>query len=252
MCSLFIGNSIITLENIDSTNNYAAELLKNTSTVEGTVVFAHEQFAGKGQRGNTWQSEKGKNLTFSILLFPKHIAADEQFLLNKAIALGIYDFLKNELEEQTAIKIKWPNDILVDNKKIAGILIENSLRNNTIQSSIVGIGFNLNQVFFENIPQAISLQQFTKKSYEVMDTLKTLCQFMEYRYLQLKTKYLQKINGDYLEALYRLNESHHFLFKNEIIKATIRGVSREGKLMLEKSDLKQLECNFKEVSFVYS
>ena len=140
---LFIGNNIISLEEVDSTNRYLKDyLLKDNNTIEGLVVVATNQHSGRGQKGNTWQSEQGKNLTFSIFIKP-NIQVQAQFLISKAISLGIVDFLNDVgLSE---LKIKWPNDIFCKDKKIARILIENTLKGNNVSNSIIGIGLNVNQ-----------------------------------------------------------------------------------------------------------
>ena len=121
MYSLFLGQKIIELSSVDSTNNYLIDLSQNISLVEGTVVIANEQTAGKGQRNNSWSSETGKSLCISILLMPK-LDVNQQFLFNKFIALSLCQALNNY---SLTAKIKWPNDILIGSKKVAGILIEN-------------------------------------------------------------------------------------------------------------------------------
>ncbi|MCM1020641.1 MAG: biotin--[acetyl-CoA-carboxylase] ligase [Muribaculum sp.] len=148
----------IWLDEVDSTSNYLARNLA-ADTPQWTVVAAHCQTAGRGQRGNSWEAEQGKNLTFSLLLHPRGIEACEQFRISQAVSLGIVDTLRPLLPGRE-VKIKWPNDIYVGNSKICGILIENSLSGKTISHSIAGIGINVNQRrFLSNAPNPVSMIQ---------------------------------------------------------------------------------------------
>ena len=140
MDCLFVGQRIIELSSVDSTNNYLIDLSQRTSLVEGTIVIAKKQTAGRGQRNNIWSSESDKSLCISLLLKPK-LDITQQFLFNKFIALSLCQALN---KYSLTTKIKWPNDILIDRKKVAGILIENSIRAGKIEKSVVGIGVNIN------------------------------------------------------------------------------------------------------------
>ena len=144
------GNSVIHLTSVDSTNKYAATLLRKENIPEGTVILADVQTHGKGQGGNTWLSDKDLNLLFSLILKPDFLPAYKQFYLSMSIASGIHDCMAD-----LGIRswIKWPNDILIQDKKVAGILIENTIQFQNIQTSIVGIGLNVNQVTFQVIFQ---------------------------------------------------------------------------------------------------
>src|SRR5687768_10725094 len=135
MPPLFIGSTTIELASVDSTNNFAKDLLRSEKPLEGTLIFAHEQSQGRGQKGNSWISEKDKNLTLSIILYPHFLEAEKQFFLNMAISLAVKDFCESFLDKE--IKIKWPNDIYHHNQKLGGILIENTISGNKIASSIV-------------------------------------------------------------------------------------------------------------------
>lgn len=142
---MIIGSKIVFIKNLPSTNTYAVSLLKEGDIPEGTIIYTNFQASGRGQMGNTWESEDGKNLLISIIIFPKMIKPAKQFIISKTVSLGIYDFLRRHINN---VLIKWPNDIYVNNDKIAGILIENSLLNDEIESTIVGIGINVNQQKF--------------------------------------------------------------------------------------------------------
>ena len=132
--------NIIKKNQISSTNTVAIELLKKEELPEGTIIWADEQTKGRGQRGNSWESEPGTNLTISIILFPHFLKAEDQFLLSKVTSLAITDYLANRFNQVT---IKWPNDIYVANDKIAGILIENSIIGSSFEYAVIGIGLNI-------------------------------------------------------------------------------------------------------------
>ncbi len=138
---MILGSYLLFFDNLSSTNTHLAELLKKKDLPEGTIVHAGYQSHGKGYYGNQWESEKDKNLLISVLLFPKFLNPKDQFYISMSISLGICDFL---LRFITDCSIKWPNDIYVNNDKIAGILIENSVMADQIESTIVGIGLNIN------------------------------------------------------------------------------------------------------------
>src|ERR1043165_9220886 len=146
MSTLFIGQNKVFLPETHSTNSYAIELLKNVNAIEGTVVYTHKQTQGKGQRGNSWIAEPQRNTTLSLILRPVFLNSKNTFYLSKITALALHDLLTEILDVgQFDIKIKWPNDILVNSKKIAGVLIENSILNEHLQWSVIGIGINVNQ-----------------------------------------------------------------------------------------------------------
>lgn len=256
MNTLFIGRELIEEPLLDSTNSYMAELLKKSSLLEGLVVWAKSQTQGRGQRGNTWESEVNKNLTLSIVLFPTFLNLDKQFLLNKVISLGVANFIQHYLEEngtvpKDSVKIKWPNDIYAGNKKIAGILIENTLRNNQIINSVIGIGININQVEFKSKSiNPTSLQMLTTKDYDLRKCLEKLCSFIEAEYLHLKAFQFQSIDSAYKTMLYQLEQWHRYSIKGKDTNAKITGISPEGKLMLNSQEGFLEECGFKEIVFV--
>ena len=241
-----LGNRIITLDETPSTNTYLQELITNTECYEGLVVVAKSQGQGKGQRGNTWESETGKNLTFSLLLKP-NLPIAEQFLLSQTVALGIYDFLIEQHIEHVAIK--WPNDIYVGSQKIAGILIENTLTANKIANCIVGIGLNVNQTQFSPTINATSLALLTKKEVEIEPILNELIKCMEVRYLQLKVGKITLIKQDYLNVLLGYQKPLHYLVNNERVTGIIKGISPIGKLQVE-INWKVKEFDLKEISLV--
>lgn len=243
---LLLGNRIVKLDVIASTNVFLQEMLVNSICFEGLVVVAKNQAQGKGQRGNTWESESGKNLTFSVLLKP-NVLIEEQFVLSQVVSLGIYDFLVKMGFEQVAIK--WPNDIYVDGKKIAGILIENTLSGNKIGNCIVGIGLNVNQTEFSPSINATSLAILTDKEFDLEQLLSDLLKHIEYRYLQLKAGKKIQLKQDYLNVLLGYQKPLHYLVNNQRVTGIIRGVSAIGKLQVE-INAQVKEFDLKEISLI--
>jgi BirA family biotin operon repressor/biotin-[acetyl-CoA-carboxylase] ligase len=252
MMTIFLGKYCIRLEKIHSTNSYLADLCAEKSLPEGTVVIADEQEQGRGQRGTHWESEAGKNLTLSILLKPLFLKPEEQFNLSRMVSLAVSDFVFSLAPHPSSLvlKIKWPNDIYVGNRKIAGILIENSVSGNSISHSVVGIGINVNQEKFSvELPNPTSLKLETRKEFNLEDCLEKLCSCMEKRYLQLRN-HSKEIDSDYLKNLYRFEEWAGYNYKGEKLKGKITGVTKIGKLVLEKENREMIECDFKEVGFI--
>lgn len=243
--TLFMGHSVVFMPECHSTNDEASRLIESsTNTLEGTVVITDSQTSGRGQRGNTWVSEPGRNLTFSIVIKPTFLSVQDQFMLNKAFSLGLYDYLSVTLKATT--KIKWPNDMLVSDKKICGILIENQIQGQNIQNTIVGIGLNVNQESFA-MPTATSMKVFEGEDFLLENVLEGLLSCLEIRYLQLRSGNLDELNRDYLSALYWLQERHLFKKADELFEGEITGIDAFGKLKInvdgttEYFDLKQIQ-----------
>lgn len=253
MKTLFVGQNCIHLKSIDSTNSYASQLLGQIKPVEGTLIYTFDQQNGRGQRGNTWHTEPNKNVASSFILYPSFLQAGRQFLLNKITSLAVADLMA-ELTEPSdktqEIRIKWPNDIYVGNKKIAGILIENTLRENTIQNAIVGIGININQTAFNADINATSLALIANKEFDLMQVLEKLSEFIEARYLQLKGNKLEGIDLSYLQNLYQLNEWHNYISDDQLFEGKIIGISSIGKLQVQLKTNEIKEFDLKEIRFV--
>ncbi len=240
--------NIIKIKEVTSTNIYAVEKLKE-QIPEWTVYLADYQLNGKGQKGNLWESEQGKNLTFSIVLEPSFLAANKQYIISKIACLGIKKTLSDYIEN---VKIKWPNDVYVGNKKICGILIENQIKGTTLSNSIIGIGININQEhFFSDAPNPISLKQLTNTSYNLDDLLlKTLENIRKY-YSLLQKEDDNIINKEFFENMYRIGEWHKFINNTGVFNGRIDGVSEIGQLQITNKDNNiQKEYHFKEVAFV--
>jgi len=241
--------NIISLPETGSTNTYAIGLLSKQRPDEGCVVITDYQTQGKGTDSNTWESEKGKNLTFSLILYPD-FKADHQFLLNKAISLAICDFLHAELPHND-ITIKWPNDIYIGDKKVCGILIQNSVIGNHLDYVVVGIGLNVNQtIFTSDAPNPISLKMVTGKDYDLDELLQKLLKFIFEKYAQVKPETSRKIENDYFKKLYRLMEWHEYILKDAITSARIIGTNSYGQLELEAENGQVFTCDLKEVKFI--
>jgi len=244
---MIIGSNLVFVENLPSTNSEASLLLKGKEVPEGTVVYTGFQTAGRGQAGNSWHSEKGKNLLVSIILYPRLLRPEEQFLLSMTISLGICDFL----DRHTAgVKIKWPNDIYVQDDKIAGILIENSVMENEIESSVAGIGLNINQEKFpQEIRNPVSLKMLTGVDYETETCLRDLLSDIDRRYRFLLYGDRIKIRDEYKSRLYRFNELHVYKAGERSITGRITDVSCSGLLTIREPRGRSHRFSFNEVDF---
>jgi BirA family biotin operon repressor/biotin-[acetyl-CoA-carboxylase] ligase len=157
METLFIGRQKLELEEVASTNSFALNLIRENKASEGCLISARSQSGGRGQQGNTWESESGKNLTISIVLNPNFLPVGRQFALSQIISLTVAALAEECIGNKAPVKIKWPNDIYAGDQKIAGILVENVLRDHAITASVLGIGLNVNQEAFLTAPRATSL-----------------------------------------------------------------------------------------------
>jgi len=243
-----IGKQIIRLQRADSTNNYANTQLKANELNEGTVFLAYEQSTGRGQMNTQWESEPGKNLTFSIVVFPEFLDIRRQFMLSKAAALGIYRALSKYVDQ---LQIKWPNDIYAGDKKLGGILIENSIMYSSIKSSVIGVGINVNQtVFLSNAPNPVSLKSLTTKQSDCELVLSEILSGIDFYYALLKDGQEEVIDQEFISVLYRRNEKHWFKAEHEICEGEIIGVNEIGQLLIRKQDGGILDFHFKEVEFL--
>ena len=243
-----IGNLIIRLEVTDSTNNYANHQIRENVLPEGTVFLAYEQTAGRGQLKNVWESEPGQNLIFSIVLFPYFLEIRRQFMLSKVATLGIYKALNKYVD---SLKIKWPNDIYAGNQKLGGILIENSIMNGLLKSSVIGIGLNVNQsVFYSEAPNPVSLQQLTNQHYDCEMILFEILSGIDWYYNLLREGKEEAIDQEFISVLYRQNEKHIYRADEDIFEGEIIGVNEIGQLLIRKNDGEILEFHFKEVEFL--
>jgi len=220
--TVFIGKVLLHFDRLPSTNAYAQELLSKSRPSEGTVILADYQSAGRGQIGSTWEVSPGKNLTFSLILSPGFLPAPQQFVLSQAVSLAIRDFLSTLCPK--SVYVKWPNDIYIEEKKVCGILIQNSLSGKKIQNSIIGIGLNVNQEHFpKGLDNASSLALETGKTFDLPDLFSSLLQHLEQRYQQLRSGKLSQIQQDYLK--------HLFLYQKEAMYCEPGGSPFTGKIV---------------------
>ncbi|MRT91509.1 biotin--[acetyl-CoA-carboxylase] ligase [Ancylomarina sp. 16SWW S1-10-2] len=245
---IFHPNRVIRVNQLNSTNSYALQLLKDNNPSGGTVIMALNQTEGRGQQANTWESKGGKNLTISLILRPDFILAQDQFQISMLISLGVSDYLRTHTKN---ISIKWPNDIYVGANKIAGILIEQAIMGDRVSHSVCGIGLNINQdKFISNAPNPISLNNITNEIYDLEEELTKLLASIENRYLQVKNGKSQQLEKDYLKSLYWMNEERTFLDEDGEFTGKIIGISEFGQLQIEDEDKHIKTFNFKEVSFI--
>jgi BirA family transcriptional regulator, biotin operon repressor / biotin---[acetyl-CoA-carboxylase] ligase len=242
------NQNFIFLTEVESTNNYANHLVLSKAAEHGTVVLAQHQKMGKGQQGNSWESEFGKNLLMSIILFPDFLPATKQFYLSKIASLALANFVKSEKAE---VSIKWPNDIYVGNSKLAGILIENSIKANHLDSSIIGIGLNLNQErFVSDAPNPVSLKQITGKDYKIEEVALKIWELLSFWFEKLQSRSFSEIDLIYFNQLFRANEWALFAKQGIQFEARITEIGDFGQLILEERNGVSSEYMFKEVEFV--
>lgn len=238
-----IGNKIIQLDVVDSTNNFTANLLKSGELGHGTVILADEQTAGKGQRGSTWLSEGGSNVIMSVFVEYDNLTVEKKETINHWVSLSILGLLK---KYNISGQIKWPNDILVNSKKIAGILIENQIGQGRLKSSIIGIGLNVNQQNFEGL-LATSLQLNTNEFHPVNEIVMQLLSELNNNRALLLDSDLNNLKQLYHQNLWRFGESVNFIECEIQYSGIISGTNEEGLLIVnvnghEKAfDLKQVK-----------
>ncbi len=233
------------VKQINSTNELLWKMIRERELPEGFVLYTDFQTAGKGQIGNSWESEAGKNLLFSMVIFPKQIPIEQQFLISQLVSLAI----KNVLDKYTDhISIKWPNDIYWNDKKLGGILIENSLQGKSFKAVVIGIGLNVNQKEFRSdAPNPVSLIQITGKSigrrkmmHDIQENIIKSCQNLD----------ASQIRRQYANALYRRNGFYLYRSDNEQFEAEICSVHPDGQLELQTLSGERKGFYFKEVQFV--
>jgi BirA family biotin operon repressor/biotin-[acetyl-CoA-carboxylase] ligase len=273
---MFVGKPIVEFDEIGSTNAYAEEWLAatiNSSSKskpnDGTVISAANQTQGRGQIGSQWLSQPDKNLACSFIFYPNFLQPNDQFYLNKTIAIAVRQFVDNELKKYPKnapppVQIKWSNDIYVGERKICGILIQNQLKTNEIEHAIVGIGLNVNQLQFDpNLPNPTSLAREAHAhdaevvEFDRAEMLHLLCKFIEFAYLHLKNcarnQDFSSIDAEYWQHLYRLNHLSQFRrrINQTYFSGRIVGTSDTGKLMVENADSLEIEeFDVKEITFV--
>lgn len=240
-----IGRQFQHLPVCESTNEIVLQKLETQELSEGAMVLADFQSRGRGQRSTQWESAAGLNLTFTVALEPL-LAVHLQFYLNMVASLAVTDCLETQLGQE--LKVKWPNDIFFKDAKLCGILIQNNLKVNKIQSCAVGIGLNVNQMHFA-YQQATSLKAISGKAWNRPELLLALATTLEERYFQLKEGNTSVLKHDYLNRLYRMGEWHQYQDEQGVFKGMISGVEESGHLLLRRKE-KITSYDFKELVFL--
>lgn len=249
--TFFTGKFLLHLPSVDSTNNYAKDFIAKSSPIDGTVILADEQVAGRGQSGTIWLADANKNLTFSVIYHTSFLRATEQFYLNMAFSLGISHAIHSIIQpfNHSAIQIKWPNDIYANNKKIAGILIENTISGMNLKYSVIGIGLNVNQENFPKEINATSFKTLLGKDADKNIILDTVLASIEKYFLLLKERKFDRLKKEYIENLFRYKIVSKYKKGEEIFEGSIIDIDEIGNLMLETTTGIQ-KFRFKEISFL--
>ncbi len=240
----------IHLEQIDSTNAYL-QRQQSEHDIRNWVVSTDEQTAGKGMGSNGWESEVGKNLTFSLALDMGFLPAERQFLLSETVALGIIEVLDTILPSEK-LSIKWPNDIYFENRKLAGILINSTIKANMMDVSIIGIGLNVNQMKFKDWPTyPISLKMVTGKEYDLKPLLEQIAERILIKVQQLQST-PTSIEKDYLKRLFRYRTWADYEVEGKILRLFMTGIDSFGRLQLLDTENKPYCFDIKEIRFIIS
>jgi len=244
--TLFLGKDIHFLPDCHSTNDIALQALRQKEAHEGSIFITDHQTRGKGQRGNTWETMPGANLTFSIVLQPHFLDLSEQFLLNMAISNAIRQGMQEYIPQ---LQVKWPNDLVVPSVgKIGGILIENLVGAKGWEHAVVGIGLNINQREFSS-PQATSLALLTGSSFPLEELFKLVIIQVEQTYLALKKGKREFLTQEYLRHLYLSNQWAQFRIGEQTLEGKIVGLTEMGNLLVELPSGNQQSFGIKEITF---
>jgi BirA family biotin operon repressor/biotin-[acetyl-CoA-carboxylase] ligase len=240
-----MGKQIISLPSCHSTNDLMAQMSAKKQLYEGAIIITQHQTKGKGQRGNQWNSPKGKNLTISIYLRPHFLKASQQFELNRMTSLALLDVVKL-LSIESRVFVKWPNDLILNKKKVAGILIENSINQNGISESIIGIGLNVNQTE-DILSNATSLAQQFEQEFDLEKVLLQIVQRLEHYYLILRSRDFRFIHEAYESKLYLKDKVAYYEDAIGKFNGIIRKVHPDGVLEIEDESGIHKKYQFKEV-----
>ena len=228
-----IGHSFIELQSVDSTNNYAMAQAHAGTASHGTLFFAYEQWAGKGQRGKTWNSIPGQNIILSTLLQPVFLPITRQFSLSACVALACYDLFSGYAGEKETT-IKWPNDLYWRDRKAGGVLIENSFKGDQWSLAIAGTGININQVLFpETARNPVSLKQITGQDFDVLRLARDFAAHLDRRYNELEAGGGMKLIAEYNSRLYKRGEAVRLKKDNAAFETTVKEVDTSGELVTQ-------------------
>lgn len=241
---------ILRFDEINSTNVYLYDKISEKNDISDTVVVAAHQTAGRGMDKNRWESEAGKNLLFSIALNVNFLEAENQFKISQAVSVAIVETLSQFVDNQQ-LYIKWPNDIYFGEKKLAGMLIQNTIEGRMMGVSIIGIGLNVNQIeFSSDIPNPISLKQISGEDFDLENLLNLLIKNIKSSVEGLRIKENQiAINEKYISKAYRYRQWADYLYKNKVKSMIINGFDCYGRLILEDQSGDEIICDVKELQF---
>ncbi|NCO62865.1 MAG: biotin--[acetyl-CoA-carboxylase] ligase [Flavobacteriales bacterium] len=241
---------VIKLNATDSTNSYLRTLSNNQVLVDYTVVFADYQTQGRGQMGTIWSSESSKNLTVSVFKDVSKLFLVHPFYISMATSLAIIKTLHSFSTPK--LSVKWPNDILSEDKKICGVLIENVIKQNRFKASIIGVGLNVNQTNFEDLPKATSLKLLTGTTFSLDEVLHTMIKFLKYYFMILRKEEYFFLKQEYESYLFRKNKPSTFKdAEGSVFSGIIKGISNAGNLRVLIEDDIVKEFDLKDVSLLY-
>ncbi len=223
--------NVIWLDEVDSTNNKIRQMVQAGQAKEGLLIAANHQTNGRGQQNNIWESESNQNILCSLLLEPAFLNVSQQAWFNMAMCLSVHDALAFYVKK---VNIKWPNDVYISDKKVAGILIENTLQGQQIKQAIVGIGVNINQNRFTH-QKASSLGLESNNWFDRNDVMQQILNYIKIRYNQLRLNQFDKIKVEYHQVLYGLNQVKRFETNGQIFEGVIKGVDEGGNLMVHSN-----------------
>lgn len=243
-----LGQPFIILDKVDSTNNYAMGQVHAQMSKHGTVYFAREQTAGKGQRSKSWSSLRGQNIMLSLVIEPFELIPHQTFFLSAAIGLSCREFFAKLAGNETSIK--WPNDLYWCDRKAGGILIENLFKGKLWTHAIVGVGININQIRFpSSLSNPVSLKQITGIDYDPLNLARDLCKTIETWFNKLRAGETETILEAYQNALYRRGERVRLKMATRVFEALILGVDKTGKLRVKAGEMEE-ELDFGEIEWL--
>lgn len=248
---MYFFDNILRFPRLESTNKKAKELVVSDNLREGSIVVCDEQYAGRGYSSNSWESQPGKNITATWILNPSFLPIDKQFFLTKVLSLAVKETVSLFYNGPESVTIKWPNDIYVADKKIAGILVENNIAGNTIKECFAGIGLNINQeTFSSDVPNPVSIKMLTGNEYDIDKCVKILSEQIVHFYNILKSAESHKLDTLYSKNLYRIFEEAGFESAGKTFTGKIQGTDPYGRLIIMTNQGEIKTFDFKEVVFI--
>jgi BirA family biotin operon repressor/biotin-[acetyl-CoA-carboxylase] ligase len=241
---------IIKLDAIDSTNSYLRKLYNESGLIDYTVVSTKFQTEGRGQMGTKWNSENSKNLTISVFKDVSSLFIEHPFYISIVTSLALIKTLQNFSIPR--LSIKWPNDILSEDKKVCGILIENVIKQNSLKASIIGVGLNVNQTTFQNLPRATSLKLLSGNHFDLDEVLYVVIKYLKYYFMLLRNEEYDFVKNEYESYLFRKNKPSTFRnAEGDMFTGIIKRISESGSLQVLLEDAILKEYDLKEISLLF-